>query len=112
MVWGCYNRFMTTQREEEQAQLILYLVKANAEGLKELAETVSKLAAAVAADHARLNQFESTLQPFGQADLDVQLAELRSEMRSRPTIRQLLVAAVSLATLAGMIGFGIAGVLV
>lgn len=102
---------MPTEREQEQAELILYLVKANAQGLRELAQTVSELAAAVAADHARLNQLAETLQPYGQNDLDVQLAELRGEMRNRPTIRQLLVASVSAATLVGLVVFGIMGVI-
>ena len=82
----------------EVLDVILHIVRSNA-------ECVQGLVAATAALQAEVG----VLKRRGEADskLAVEIAELRAELRSRPTVRQLLSAVVTAATLAGAIAFGL-----
>lgn len=85
-------------RQLEVLDVLLHIVRSNAESCQSLLISTTALQV----------QVEALMRAEARDErLAIELAELKVELKSRPTVRQLLSAIVSAAGLTGLVVFGI-----
>lgn len=97
---------MTTGNKEE---LLLYLVSQNAEAIAQMSESVCELTASVRELTTRVGALERMQER--DTVLVAELVEVRGELKSRPTFKQVLAASFSVAALVATVVIGTQGLL-